>query len=284
MSKKNKKKNNFTLIFKYLKNDKLKVFAYLLLVILTYLPQLLTSFFWGFAIEGLINDNLDQFLLFVALKQVSSIFFYSFLSIPRELLYNYLDVKFNRNVIKDLYVKIQNLPAIAFEEIGVGEFINRMSTDPDRVMDLLSKLIRMICKASVIILILILAFSVSVILGIEIIVFAIVMGLISYYFFPKIKKTQEKIKKFSDLQVKNATENLTGIREIKALGIKDNINNRVFNRIDSLFRSSDFIYKKKFHIKTKYDEKDYVIISKCYDCLLTIDGERIYIDNILEIN
>ena len=235
MSKKNKKKNNFTLIFKYLKNDKLKVFAYLLLVILTYLPQLLTAFFWGFAIEGLINDNLNQFLLFVALKQVSSIFFYSFLSIPRELLYNYLDVKFNRNVIKDLYVKIQNLPAIAFEEIGVGEFINRMSTDPDRVMDLLSKLIRMICKASVVIMILILAFSVSVILGIEIIVFAIVMGLISYYFFPKIKKTQEKIKKFSDLQVKNATENLTGIREIKALGIKENIKNRLFLNLDELF-------------------------------------------------
>ena len=55
-------------------------------------------------------------------------------------------------------------------------------------------------------------------------------------------------------------------------------------KIDALFRSSDFIYKKKFHIKTKYEEKDYIIISKSYDYLLTIDGERIYIDNILEIN
>ncbi len=55
-------------------------------------------------------------------------------------------------------------------------------------------------------------------------------------------------------------------------------------RIDTLFRSSDFIYKKKFHIKTKYGEKDYDIISKSYDYLLTIDGERIYIDNILEID
>lgn len=55
-------------------------------------------------------------------------------------------------------------------------------------------------------------------------------------------------------------------------------------RIDALFRSSDFIYKKRFHIKTKYGEKDYDIISKSYDYLLTIDGERIYIDNILEIN
>ena len=55
-------------------------------------------------------------------------------------------------------------------------------------------------------------------------------------------------------------------------------------KIDALFRSSDFIYKKKFHIKTKYGEKDYYIISKSYDYLLTIDGQRIYIDNILEIN
>ena len=55
-------------------------------------------------------------------------------------------------------------------------------------------------------------------------------------------------------------------------------------RIDALFRSSDFIYKKRFHIKTKYGEGDYDIISKSYDYLLTIDGERIYIDNILEIS
>ena len=55
-------------------------------------------------------------------------------------------------------------------------------------------------------------------------------------------------------------------------------------KIDALFRSSDFIYKKRFHIKTKYGENDYDIISKSYDYLLTIDGERIYIDNILEIN
>ena len=55
------------------------------------------------------------------------------------------------------------------------------------------------------------------------------------------------------------------------------------NRIDDLFRKNDFVYKKKFHIKTKYDEKDYIIISKSYDYLLSINGEKIYIDNILEI-
>ena len=55
------------------------------------------------------------------------------------------------------------------------------------------------------------------------------------------------------------------------------------DKLDELFRSNDFIYKKKFHIKTKYGEGDYIIISKSIDYLLTINGEKIYIYNILEI-
>ena len=68
------------------------------------------------------------------------------------------------------------------------------------------------------------------------------------------------------------------------------VNNIIVNsydiqsKIDELFRSNDFVYKKTFHIKTKYGEKDYIIISKSIDYLLTIDGEKIYINNILEIS
>ncbi len=55
-------------------------------------------------------------------------------------------------------------------------------------------------------------------------------------------------------------------------------------KINKLFRANDFIYKKKFHIKTKNEEKDYIIISKSYDYLLTIDGTKIMIKDIIEIN
>lgn len=55
------------------------------------------------------------------------------------------------------------------------------------------------------------------------------------------------------------------------------------NKIDKLFRTNDFIYKKTFHIKTKYSENDYTIISKSYNYLLTIDGSRIYIKDIIDI-
>ena len=65
----------------------------------------------------------------------------------------------------------------------------------------------------VIIVVVILAFKISIILGLEIIIFGTIMGFISYKFFPKIKNTQENIKKVSDNYVKVATENITGIRE-----------------------------------------------------------------------
>jgi hypothetical protein len=55
------------------------------------------------------------------------------------------------------------------------------------------------------------------------------------------------------------------------------------NRINILFKCSDFVYKKKFLIKTLEFEKEFVIISKSYDYLLSIDGERIFIKDIIDI-
>ena len=233
--KKEKKKMKLNIIMRYLKDEKLKLFTYLFLVIITYIPALLTSFLWGYAIEGLVEGDFNKFLIFVTFRETTNVLFYSLLSLPRDYLYKYLEITFTKNVVKDLYHKMQNLPAIAFEDIGVGEFINRLTTDPTRVMELLSKIIKMSCRAFVIVLIYIIAFSSSLSLGMEILVFSIIMGFISYKFWPKIKKTQEQIKKESDLQVKTATENLTGIREIKALGIKENIKDKLFLNIDRLF-------------------------------------------------
>lgn len=67
---KEKKVKPFKIIFKYLKHDKLKVFTYCLLVMFSYIPALLTSFFWGFAIEELIEQDFNKFLIFVSIKEV----------------------------------------------------------------------------------------------------------------------------------------------------------------------------------------------------------------------
>ena len=238
-----KKFSTFKILFHYLKDEKLKMFIYILLVLFTYIPSLVTAYFWGIALEALISKNFNDFVLYLAIWEGIYIFFYTILQIPRDALYNYLEIKFTKNVSKDLYKKIDKLPAKAFEEIGVGEFINRLYTDPDRVMELLQKLIRLVCKALVVVVVLIVSFKISLLLGCEILVFGFIMGFISFKFFPKIKKTQESIKKESDNYVKVATENITGIREIKSLGIKKNIESNIFNILDNLFSHNKKIKK-----------------------------------------
>ena len=236
-----KARNNFKILWHYLKDEKLKLVLYLVLVALTYLPALVSAILWGLALEHLIDSNFKMFFICLAIWESVWILCYSFFAIFRDYLYNYLEIKFNKSVLRDLYHKIQELPAYSFEEIGVGEFINRMTTDPDRVMDLLSRLIKMSCRFLVVFVVIIICFQTSLIIGFEVIVFAFIMGLISKKFFPKIKKTQEEIKKQSDKYVKEATENLTGIREIKALGIKKNIINRMYGNFDTLFREQSKI-------------------------------------------
>lgn len=230
-----KKYNNFKILWHYLKDEKPRLILYMLLVLSSYLPVLFAAYFWGKALEFLILKDIMGFIKYLALWEGIYILLFSFLQIPRDKIYNYLEIKFIENVSMDLYKKIDCLPAKAFEDIGVGEFINRLYNDPDRVMELLAKLIKLICKALVVVAILILAFSISWVIGLEIVIFGIVMGYISTKYFPKIKKTQEQIKKKSDAYVKTATENITGIREIKSLGIKKNIEKSINGRLNALF-------------------------------------------------
>ena len=230
-----KKYNNFKILWHYLKDEKPRLILYMLLVLSSYLPVLFAAYFWGKALEFLILKDIMGFIKYLALWEGIYILLFAFLQIPRDKIYNYLEIKFIENVSMDLYKKIDCLPAKAFEDIGVGEFINRLYNDPDRVMELLAKLIKLICKALVVVAILILAFSISWVIGLEIVVFGIVMGYISTKYFTKIKKTKEQIKKQSDDYVKTATENITGIREIKSLGIKKNIEKSIKERLTALF-------------------------------------------------
>lgn len=272
------KNNNFKILWHYLKDDKLKMILYLTLIVITYIPAIVSAMLWGFALEHLTNMNFKMFLICLLIWESIHILCYSILAIPRDYLYNYLEIKFSKNVLKDLYHKITELPAIAYEEIGVGEFINRMVTDPDRVMELLARLIKMSCRAIVVIVVFVIAFKTSIILGIEITIFALVMGFVSKKFFPKIKKTQEKIKKQSDLYVKSATENLTGIREIKALGIKNNIEKRMYNNFDNLFKENKKI--KSFE-SIYYNLNNFIYF--CLQFIILLTCGKLYISGKLSL-
>lgn len=209
-----------------------------ILMICNYIPDLCCPIFIGKALEFLLLKKYALFVKYLVLYFSGYVIVYGVLLIPRLILYNKLQMSFINKVCKDMYNKYQNLPAIAFEKAGVGELINRLSSDPDRVLDLLNQLVKMFLKIIMALIIVVVSFKISIFIGIEITIFAIIMGIISSKYFPVIKNTQKEIKKESDKLIKRATENLTGIREIKALGIKNNMINLINNDIDNYCNKS----------------------------------------------
>ncbi|MDO5557905.1 MAG: ABC transporter transmembrane domain-containing protein, partial [Clostridia bacterium] len=225
----------FSIILKYLENDRSKLICYVVLVAISFLPTILGGYLWGKGVEFLIEKNLKMFTIFISTMVVMNICTSTVIMGFREHLYNYLELTFMKNLSKDLYKKIDKLPVIAFEKYGVGEFINRLYTDPDNIMELLARIIKTGCELITLIIILFISFKISIIVGIEFIVLAFVMGIISGKFLPKIKDKQKLIKKDADKYVKESTENISGIREIKSLGIKNNIEKNIFKTMDNMF-------------------------------------------------
>ncbi len=226
---------NFKILLRYFKDDKLLLFTYIFLTIVKYFEPLVNAFIWAEAIDAIAGGNKRLFFICLILWSSIIIVAWVFIQMPTDLIYNKLEKKFMENVNKDLYVKVSDMPAIAFEDIGVGEFINRMYTDPDRILELLQKLIKLTCRLVIALIIVVISFTVSLYVGLELILLCVVMFVLSNIYYPRIKKTQEEIKKESDQYIKIATQNISGIREIKALGIKDNINRNIFDIIETLF-------------------------------------------------
>jgi len=232
-----KKNNNFKILWQYLKKDLFTFIFYIIMVVIFYIPSLISPYFWGKALEALSRVDWKTFITFICLSSGMEIITYGFLYLPRKKSYNKLEMDFFKNVSIDLYQKIINMPTKAFEEIGVGEFINRLYNDPDNIIQLMSQLIDLICRGLVSVAIIWISFASSYVLGIEVIILGIVMGTTTYIYLPKIEATQKDIKKATDEYVKVSTENISGIREIKALGIKHNIQNNVFKQLTELYKN-----------------------------------------------
>ena len=239
-----KKLSSWNVFFNYLKEEKLKFILYVILVITSCLPAFIAAL-WGVAVEYLVANEFHKFVFYVVLYEGIYILTFTVLEVPREYLYNYLENYFMKRVTKDLYHKINNLPAVAFEEMSVGEFVNRMYFEPEKIMELLNKLIRLLCRAIVVIILVFFSFYISWVLGLEILVMSLMMGFISYQFLPKIKKNNEIIKKQSDKYVKEATENISGVREIKALGIKRHVEEKLNSILDVYYQNVTDLGRKE---------------------------------------
>jgi ATP-binding cassette subfamily B protein len=230
-----KKLKYFKILLRYLKNEKLLIALYIILSVIMYASPVLGTLVWADMYEALSEVNLHNFLILIVINGALNILCWSILDYPINRIFNRLQANFMSEINRDLYKKINDLPSIAFEEIGTGEFVNRMYTDPNNILDLLSLLIKLSTRLVTAIVFVFITFTISVSAGLELIGLCGSMFIFANIYYPKIKKNHEEIKKVSDKYVKDITENISGVREIKALGIKKTINNNVNNTIINLF-------------------------------------------------
>ncbi len=232
---KKKSIKEFHNVFKMLKNYKLMCFLSFICMFISSMFGILNGYIQGELLESIIASNIKMAVTFLG------IYFIVFFIMNNLFLHlgTYIANKVELNLSKRLstlvYKKVLNLPAYAFEEKTTGELINRISSDTEALANNLEGVIDILISLLACIIIFIYIMFNSYIIGIEIIIFLILVCLVMKLFDPKMKKINENIKKTNDSYAALSTETIRGIREIKTLGIKPNLFKEATSLRETLF-------------------------------------------------
>lgn len=78
-------------------------------------------------------------------------------------------------------------------------------------------------------------------------------------------------------------DNVQSIYDGKVLDRSKESNVSLSTKINNIFSSRDFVYKKRVRITTINGKEEKVIVGKTNNALLTLNGERIKINDIYDI-
>lgn len=228
-----KNKKYFKLLSNYLKDEKIKIIIYIILYLSLTIPTIVIPYYFGLSLDYLIKQDIQNFLKCILISWLFTIICYNFVSLKINLIYFKIEQNVSNKLVKDLYQKVSNLKVISFENTGVGEFTNKIYLEPKKIIELFFSYFDGIYCLLEIIVISIVIFNTSIILGLEMLLLTLVMYFIAKKYIPKMKENQKNLSEYGDTVMKNTTETLQGIREIKALGIKSLISHQQNNKLDS---------------------------------------------------
>ena len=112
---------HFKILFRYFKDNKLILSLYIIFTILKYFEPLANAFIWATAFQALATGDKTMFITYLIMWSGVIILAWVLVQLPTDLIYNKLEKKFMECVNKDLYSKVSNMPAVAFEDIGSGD-------------------------------------------------------------------------------------------------------------------------------------------------------------------
>ena len=259
---------------KYFKGEKRLFIKSFFLLLATALVGTLYGYLIGLAIDKASNSSFAiaiaiLFLIFV-INLIDNLIFDRYGKIYMEKCANNMMEKIGVAV----YEKVGMLPARAFEEKSSGKFINRITSDASTISDSFRQVLRIVISLFTSLIVFIYICFNSIIVAFEVIIYLILFYLLSNKYLPSIKEDQKEINKQKDEAVANVSENIRGIREIRALGIRKSMNNNFKN----LVRNTYFKINKQMITEKNYNTwvynlntiLEFVIFATCI--LLIING------------
>lgn len=236
-------------IIKLIKEDKWKLIVSGILLFLCGLTGIFTGYLNGAAVEAITNSNINLAIMYLIMYFFIGVLIGTLLSGLANSMLLKIESKLTRTLGFNTYKKALNLPAIAFEEMSSGEIINRITNDADSLSFTFGKMINMISSIVTALVILVYVFFNSWIVGLILIIFLIILYFIIKKYTPLLKDAHKERKTTQDSFTSLANESIRGIREIKTLGIKEQLIINAKKSIDNIFKVS----KKEIDLETRFN-------------------------------
>ena len=245
----------FIPLWKLVKEDKCKFIIATSLIIISNFLGVVSGYLIGEATQYLTDTKYTMSILYLVIyiivNSVEDVGLYNTGSCMLEL----IESKVSRKLGYFTYKKAINLPAYAYEKTSSGEVINRIVNDADTLSFAFSRLVALISSLTASLIVLVYIFINSWVLGIEIIIFVGILYLVINKYDPMLINVHKERKKVQDKFTSLVNESIRGIREIKTLGVKNNLMSNMREIIKSIFDKS----KEEVSIRKKYNALTFLL-------------------------
>ena len=239
----------FKPLWNLIKEEKGKIIIAVIFMLVGGTASVFTAHLNGAAVEAITDLAVKKAIICLLLYLVIDLIFNTyFFDIANSILQK-TENKLTRKLGYFTYKKALNMPSVAYEDKTSGEIINRITNDADSLSFAFGQLINVVASLLGSFLVAIYIFANSWIIGVEIILFLVILFIILKIYNPILKKTHEERKQGQDQFTSLVTESIRGIREIKTLGIKNNLLKNMHDIIIEIFNKS----KKEIDIRRRFN-------------------------------
>ena len=243
----------FKTLFNFVKEYKTKLIIASIMIFISGICDIFTGYLNGGAVTEITKLNIKGALIYLGIYFAIEIIVGGILiHVSNSILYK-IESAITRKLGYYTYVNALNLPAVAYEELSSGEVINRINNDADSLSFTFGRLLGMISSLVASLITIVYVFANSWIVGIEILIFLLLLLLILKKYNPLLKNIHKERKNEQDKFTSLTTESIRGIREIKTLGIKNNLISDMADIIKIIYKKSEteIDIQKRFNILTR---------------------------------